>query len=222
MVAQAGFESKPLECPLSLRRAPASASARPEVAPRPPFIPETRSAATPRSAMRPADARSPAVASLYPRPLQCGMCRCDAGLAARRRMGDRLTVGQRTLDSASLGSNPSPPASPSECFRWSERAGEAQQKTSRFPGLCGTAGLAAPVERRQAGERASDAAEFLCRALMHWRNSVDAHRPRSRVPADQAASPRTGPTGVPPLGYTVRDRKSPRLGGRTVRGERLG
>ena len=142
----------------------------------------------------------------------------------RRAAADGGSSNGRTADSdsASLGSNPSPPASLSECFRWSERAGEAQQKTSRFPGLCGTAGLAAPVERRQAGERASDAAEFLCRALMHWRNSVDAHRPRSRVPADQAASPRTGPTGVPPLGYTVRDRKSPRLGGRTVRGERLG
>jgi len=49
----------------------------------------------------------------------------------------------------------------------------------RFPGLCDAAGLAQPVERRQTGEGASDAAEFLCRALMHWRNSADAHRPNS-------------------------------------------
>jgi hypothetical protein len=117
--------------------------------------------------------------------------------ASARAAADGGSSNGRTADSdsASLGSNPSPPASLSRSIRWSERAGGARQKTPRFAGLCGTAGLVAPVERGQAGARASDAAEFLCRALMHWRNSADAHRPRSRVPADRAAPRRTAPAG---------------------------
>ena len=115
----------------------------------------------------------------------------------RRAAADGGSSNGRTAnsDSASLGSNPSPPASLSECFRWSERSGEARQKTSRFPGLCGTAGLAAPVERRQAGERASDAAEFLCRALMHWRNSVDGASPEIASTRRSSCVTANGPDG---------------------------
>jgi hypothetical protein len=77
----------------------------------------------------------------------------------------------------SLGSNPALSASLTPCFWQFERAGETQPKTPRFLDLRDTAGLAPPTERRQAGESVSDAAEFLCRALMHWRNSADVHRP---------------------------------------------
>ncbi len=95
--------------------------------------------------------------------------------------------------SASPGSNPAPTASLTWCLGSYERAGEVLKKTPRFRGLCGSAGLAAPAERRRTGERASDAGEFLCRALMHWRNSVDVQPPDREY--SQTCANANGPTG---------------------------
>ncbi len=86
-------------------------------------------------------------------------------------------------DCASSGSNPALSASVTECFRRFERHVEVWQKTPRFPGLCGMAGLACQ-RRRENGPagRSKIASQPDGRAAAEARHSFNQRHPELSFP----------------------------------------